>query len=37
MVSNDYYWYEIDDTNKVGNQVITPLNLEVVKQQLVSI
>ena len=34
MVSNDYYWYEIDNNNKIGNQVITPLNMDVVKNTI---
>jgi len=34
MVNNEFYWYEIDDTNKVGNQVIIPLELSDVKKAI---
>ena len=34
MVNSDYYWYEIDNTNKVGNQAIIPLNMSIIKNSI---
>ena len=34
MANTNYYWYEIDNNNKIGNLVITPLNQQIVKNVL---